>query len=61
MGFHRSLAGLRLTVDLAPGHTPGSVVFESEAIIGVMRPQGQVVRLAKSDVVRIDEVQETRQ
>jgi len=24
------LAGLELTVDLAPGHTPGSVVFESE-------------------------------
>lgn len=25
-----SLAGLELTVDLAPGHTPGSVVFETE-------------------------------
>ncbi|MGB8651727.1 MAG: MBL fold metallo-hydrolase, partial [Mycobacteriales bacterium] len=25
-----SLAGLELTVDFAPGHTPGSVVFETE-------------------------------
>lgn len=25
-----SLAGLELTVDLAPGHTPGSVVFETQ-------------------------------
>lgn len=28
-----SLAGLSLAVDLAPGHTPGSVVFESEGTL----------------------------
>ena len=42
------------------GGLRATLIFESPEIIGVQRPLGQVVRLAKSDVIRVDEVQEGR-